>query len=50
MPNDEIASPSSKKHKEGNNKQQTESKTEVQELAAWDFASFLTKCIIFCGN
>ena len=39
----------SKAHKE-NKKQQAESKTEVQELDAWDFASFLTKCTLFCGN
>ena len=39
----------SKAHKE-NKKQQEESKTEVQELDAWDFASFLTKCTLFCGN
>ena len=38
-----------KEHKE-NKKQQAESKTEVQELDAWDFASFLTKCTLFCGN
>ena len=37
----------SKAHKE-NKKQQAESKTEVQELD--DFASFLTKCTLFCGN
>ena len=49
MRNEEMLVLKSKAHKE-NKKQQAESKTEVQELDAWDFASFLTKCTLFCGN
>jgi len=51
MRNEEMLVLKSKAHKE-NKKQQAESKTEVQELAigAWYFASFLTKCTLFCGN
>ena len=47
MRNEEMLVLKSKAHKE-NKKQQAESKTEVQELD--DFASFLTKCTLFCGN
>ena len=49
MRNKEMLVLKSKAYKE-NKKQQAESKTEVQELDAWDFASFLTKCTLFCGN
>ena len=50
MTNDDISSPASKKQKKGNKKQEPESKTEVHELAAWDFATYLTRCTIFCGD
>ena len=49
MRNKEMLVIKTKAHKK-KKKQQAESKTEVQELDAWDFASFLTKCTLFCGN